>query len=78
MNFDSALAVLEHYACPTIEWQVLRPAAGPAGALDGDAARREFLARAGAVVHSLADSIRDSQLQATFLESKPIREVLDV
>jgi tetratricopeptide (TPR) repeat protein len=74
-EFRSALAVLEHHACPTIEWQILRAAAGPAGALDGDAARRELLAHAGVVVDSLSNSIRNTQLRRTFLESKPIREL---
>jgi hypothetical protein len=77
-EFRSALAVLEHHACPTIEWQILRAAAGPAGALDGDAARRELLGHAGAVVQSLADSIRDGQLRRTFLESKPVSELFAV
>ena len=74
-EFRSALAVLKDHACPTIEWQILRAAAGPAGALEGDAARHELLAHARAVAHSLADSIRDSQRRRTFLESKPISEL---
>jgi tetratricopeptide (TPR) repeat protein len=66
-EFRSALAVLEHHACPTIEWQILRAASGPAGALEGDPARRELLAHAGAVAQVLADSIRDAKLRRTFL-----------
>jgi hypothetical protein len=74
-EFRSALAVLEHHACPTIEWQILRAASGPAGALEGDPARRELLAHAGAVVQLLADSIRDAKLRRTFLKSKPVKEL---
>jgi hypothetical protein len=76
-QFESALATLEGHGCPTIEWQILTSAAGAAGALDGGHARRDVLARAGAVVNALAASIRDPRLHAAFLRSKPIREVLD-
>ena len=76
-EFGSALAVLERHSCPTIEWQVLQSAAGAAGALEGDLARRDLLARAGSVVHSLGSSIRDVALQTAFMRSKPVRELLD-
>ena len=77
-EFQSALSLLARHSCPMIEWQILRAAAGPAGALDGDAARRELLAHAGTVAHSLADSIRSSRLRRTFLESKPVSELLAI
>jgi hypothetical protein len=76
-EFGSAMAVLAHHSCPIVEWQVLRSAAGAAGVVDGDGARRELLARAGAVVHSLGRAIPDAGLQAAFMRSKPIRELLD-
>jgi tetratricopeptide (TPR) repeat protein len=77
-EFASALALLDRYSCPTIEWRVLRSAADAAGALEGENARRDFLHRAGAIVHSLAGSLRDPRLETTFRRSKPIRELLDI
>jgi tetratricopeptide (TPR) repeat protein len=76
-EFESAMAVLAHHSCPIVEWQVLRSAAGAAGTVNGDGARRELLARAGAVVHSLGRAIPDAGLQAAFMRSKPVRELLD-
>jgi tetratricopeptide (TPR) repeat protein len=77
-EFESALSTLEVHRCPSIEWQVLTSAAGAAGALHGGQARRDVLARAGAVVNALAGSIHDPRLHAAFLRSKPVRDVLDV
>jgi hypothetical protein len=68
-EFETALAALSRYCCPTIEWQVLQSAAAAAGMLEGDEARRELLARAGAVIQTLGDSIRQPDLRAAFLKS---------
>jgi tetratricopeptide (TPR) repeat protein len=75
-EFAAALAVLERHRCPTLEWHVLRSAAGAAAALDGDQARHDMLARSRSVVRSLAGSIRHPDLEATFLRSQPIRDLL--
>jgi len=71
-EFNAALAVLDGHACPTIEWQILTSAA----AVAGDARRRDLLARAASVVQKLAGSIRQPALQASFLRSKTIRDLL--
>jgi tetratricopeptide (TPR) repeat protein len=75
-EFGAALRILEHHACPTIEWQILRAAAVAAGARGDSVARSELMGRARAVARSLAESIRDDALQQNFLRSKPIRDVL--
>ena len=77
-EFAIALSVLERYRCPTIEWQVLKSAGAAAGVIDGDEARRDLLARAASVVHALANATHDPGLRATFLRSKPVRELLSV
>jgi len=76
-HFESALVLLDQYSCPTIEWQLLRSAAAAAGVIEGDGARRALLARAAAVIQSLADSIRHPDVQANFLRSAPVRAVVD-
>ena len=75
-EYQEALHLLEHHACPTIEWQILRAALIAAGARDDAAARDELLGRARAVVQALADSVRDDASRRVFLHSKPIRELL--
>jgi tetratricopeptide (TPR) repeat protein len=74
-EFSAALQVLEHHACPTIEWQILRAAAAAAGACRDSVAQSELLARARAVAHGLADSVREETLRRKFLDSKSIREL---
>jgi hypothetical protein len=56
-EFNAALAVLERHACPTIEWQILRA----------------LLARARAVVQSLAEGIREAERRDVFLRSPAVR-----
>jgi hypothetical protein len=72
-EFNAALVVLERHACPTIEWQILRGAAAAAGAIEGDEARRARLARARAVVQSLADGIPEAERRDVFLRSPAVR-----
>jgi tetratricopeptide (TPR) repeat protein len=75
-EFETALSILEHHTCPTIEWRIFGAAAGAAGALGDNVARGELLGRGRAVIQALADSVRDDALRQTFLGAKPIREVL--
>ena len=72
-EFAAALSLLDRYPCPTLEWTVLQSAAAAA---ESDAARTDLLARAAIVVRSLAESIGHPELQATFLRSKQIRDLL--
>jgi hypothetical protein len=72
---ELALHILEHHACPTIEWQILRATAGVVEALGDRAARSELMGRARTVGQALADSIRDERLRRTFLDSKPLGEL---
>ena len=76
-EFGVALALLDRYPCPTIEWQILKSAAVAAGVTNGSEARRDLLARAASIVHALATSTLNPSLQAAFLRSKPVRELLD-
>jgi tetratricopeptide (TPR) repeat protein len=71
-EFEAALQILERHSCPTIEWPIMRAAAGAARALGDSATRDELLARGRAVVQTLADSVRDDALRRRFLASKPI------
>ena len=75
-EFKAALHLLERHSCPIIEWQILVPAAAAADMLGERAERDELLGRARHVVHMLAGSLHDDKRQGTFLNSKPIRELL--
>ena len=68
-NYDSALQLMAHFPCPTIEWQILKAAANVAGA----STRDELLGRARLVVHGLAESIREDALRNMLLKSSAVR-----
>src|SRR5260370_36166225 len=62
-HYATALGVLEHHRCPTIEWKILQAAAEFAKRQWKDTARAEFHRRAQATVHTLAVDIIYSQLR---------------
>jgi hypothetical protein len=74
-EFKSALKILEHHACPTIEWRILHAGSRAARMLGDDGARVSLLARARAVVETIAGTVRDARRRRTFLQSKPIRDL---
>jgi tetratricopeptide (TPR) repeat protein len=74
-HYATALGVLQRHPCPTIEWKILRAAAELARRQKNDTAGADFLGRARAVVHSLADSIEDDNLRQGFLAAKPVRDL---
>jgi tetratricopeptide (TPR) repeat protein len=75
-EFDAALQILAEHACPTIEWRILRRAALAAAIAGDTAGRAAFIARAGAVVRSLADGIRSAAARTRFLQSEAVRELV--
>jgi tetratricopeptide (TPR) repeat protein len=74
-RYATALGILRHHPCPTIEWKILNAAAALAQRQRDDAARADYLGRAQAVVQSLAGAIQDDKLRQTFLAAKPVREL---
>jgi tetratricopeptide (TPR) repeat protein len=74
-HYATALGVLQHHPCPTIEWKILQAAAELAKRQRNDAVSAEFLGRAHAVVQSLAGSIQDDKLRQRFLAAKPVRDL---
>jgi tetratricopeptide (TPR) repeat protein len=74
-HFETALGVLQHHPCPTIEWKILKAAAELARRQKDDSAGAEFLGRSRAVVQSLADALGDDKLRQGFLAAKPVRDL---
>jgi hypothetical protein len=74
-HFETALGVLQHHPCPTIEWKILKAAAELARRQKDDSAGAEFLDRSRAVVQSLADALQDDKLRQGFLAAKPVRDL---
>jgi tetratricopeptide (TPR) repeat protein len=74
-EYESALAVLHHYPCPTIEWKILLAAAMAHSSRDASLAEH-YRGRCEALIGSLADSIKDMALRQVFLDSEAVRTVL--
>jgi hypothetical protein len=74
-GYAAALATLESHPCPVIEWKILKAWADAAKPLQDATARVDLLARARAIVESLADALRDDALRQRFLEAKAVREL---
>jgi tetratricopeptide (TPR) repeat protein len=74
-HYATALEVLQHHPCPTIEWKILQAAAELPKRQRNEDARAEFRGRAQAVVQSLAASIREDKLRQGFLAAKPVRDL---
>ena len=74
-HYATALGVLHHHPCPTIEWKILKAAAELAQRQKNDSASADFLGRAKAVVQSLAGAIEDDTLRRGFLAAKPVRDL---
>jgi tetratricopeptide (TPR) repeat protein/predicted Ser/Thr protein kinase len=74
-EYEQALSILEHHACPIIEWKILLAAADAARRLHDASAAANFRARARHVVESLAESVTDPPLRQRFLASKLIRDI---
>ena len=73
-HFNSAVALLSNYPCPTIEWRILNSAIALAKKIGDDHKRDELIARKRVVIQSLADSVDDEKLRNIFLSSKAVRE----
>jgi tetratricopeptide (TPR) repeat protein len=74
-RYATALAVLQHHPCPTIEWKILKAHAQVAKREKNDVKRDEFQGRALAIIQSLAGSLDDDKLRQQFLSAKAVREL---
>jgi len=74
-EYEQALAILQHHACPIIEWKILLAAAEAARRLSDSASADELRAHARHVVRSLAESITETPLRERFLAAKPISDI---
>jgi hypothetical protein len=75
-QYQAALAVLQHYRCPTIEWKILLAAAGMASAYRDVPLAEHYRGRCRVIIRSLADSITDDPLRQRFLKSEAITSAL--
>jgi ATP/maltotriose-dependent transcriptional regulator MalT len=73
-EYESALSVLHHYPCPTIEWRILL--AAMAHSSRDVSLAEHYRRRCQAVIGSLGDSITDMALRQVFLNSEALRPVL--
>jgi tetratricopeptide (TPR) repeat protein len=71
-QYQAALAILQRYRCPTIEWKILLAAAGMASAYRDVSLAEHYRGRCHAVIRSLAESITDDPLRQRFLKSEAI------
>ena len=75
VDYDKALDLVDHYPCPTIDWQIAKASAANRERLHHSARASELLARARAVIQRLAESVADARLRKTFLSSKAVRNL---
>jgi tetratricopeptide (TPR) repeat protein len=75
-EYDTALAILEQYPCPLLEWKVLL-SRGQVARCSKDLLKADDLfARSKATVACIANSVRDDRLRQGFLKSRLARENL--
>src|SRR5262249_30100193 len=73
-EYETALAVLQHHRCPTIEWRILLAAAMVNASHDASLAEH-YRGRCQEVISSLGDSITNTQLRQVFLDSEVVRSI---
>jgi hypothetical protein len=74
-DYDQALDLIDHYPCPTIEWQIAKASATNCHRLHDSERGSELLARARVVTQRLAESVADARLRETFLSSEAVRNL---
>ncbi|HEY9403078.1 MAG TPA: protein kinase [Pyrinomonadaceae bacterium] len=76
-ELDAALGVIQTHPVPIVAWKTYA-ALGRLRALGGDKIRAlEAFSRAAAIVKEIAEGISDERLRDVFINSAPVREVLD-
>jgi tetratricopeptide (TPR) repeat protein len=74
-EYEAGLRALKGHPCPSVEWKLMLSLARLKDCLNESDASEEYLNLAREVMRSLAESISDSGLRATFLKSKPARDL---
>jgi tetratricopeptide (TPR) repeat protein len=72
----SSLEVLRSYPAPVVEWRVFAALGRLHSARNDTAAARDAFSRSAATVQQIARNAPNEELQATFLNSAEVREVL--
>ena len=74
-EYEAGLDVLKGHPCPSVEWKIALSLARLKACLHQANASEEYLNLSREVMRRLAESISDNGLRATFVTSKPARDL---
>jgi tetratricopeptide (TPR) repeat protein len=77
-EYLTALAELKAYPAPVVAWKIYAELGRLRRQLGDHSGAREALTQAAQIVRAIAEEITDETLRATFVDSKAVREALNV